>query len=89
MNVIPARKEKKIRKQVELMKSNSRCSICYHRREVFDDETGKIIGISNTTFAPTEGLIGTFIRYGPFNGACTTMIRRKMRQKMVLINRFE
>jgi glycosyltransferase involved in cell wall biosynthesis len=66
----------KIRKQVEFMEKNLNCTICYHNLEVFDSDTGKILSYFNDEKNIYEGNIKTTIKYGTFNGACSSMVRR-------------
>lgn len=66
----------KIRKQVEFMEANPDCSICYHNLEVFDSNTKKTLYFFNDKkFNTHEGDITVSIKYGTFNGACSTMTR--------------
>ncbi len=68
----------KISKQVEYMESNPECTICYHSRDVFDSETNRTISISNSKDKDKiNGTVRESIRYGTFNGACSTMVRRE------------
>lgn len=65
----------KIRKQVEYMEANLDCAICYHDLEVFDSDTGSILFIFSKKNKPREGGVRVALRYGCFNGACSTMVR--------------
>lgn len=66
----------KIKKQVEIMEKNPDCSICYHNLEVFDSLTGKTIRYFNNFSNKHTGDISKLIKYGTFNGACSTMVRK-------------
>lgn len=66
---------RKISKQVAFMEENPECTICYHSRDVFDSETNKTIKISNIK-DKINGDIRESIKYGTFNGACSTMVRK-------------
>jgi glycosyltransferase involved in cell wall biosynthesis len=64
----------KIRKQVEYMEKNPECTICYHNLDVFQSETNKTLYYFNEKYKYT-GDVYTAVKYGTFNGACSTMIR--------------
>jgi len=64
----------KIRKQVEYMEKHLECTICYHNLEVFDSDSGKILYYFNEK-NKYEGDVRTAIKYGTFNGACSSMVR--------------
>lgn len=64
----------KIRKQVEYMENNPECTICYHNLDVFQSDTNKTLYYFNQK-RRYEGNVYTAIKYGTFNGACSTMIR--------------
>lgn len=66
----------KIKEQVQFMENNPNCSISYHDTEVFDNKTNRTMYISSEKSKPYEGDISISIKYGVFNGACSTMIRR-------------
>lgn len=65
----------KISKQVEFMEKNPDCMICYHDLDVFDSETGRNLYSFSEKNKPREGTISVIIKYGVFNGACSTMVR--------------
>jgi len=67
--------EKKIEKQVKLMKSNSNLKMCYHNAFLID-ENGKYLGKNfNHKYSPfRKGDILTSLYCGTFNCGCTTMI---------------
>lgn len=65
----------KISKQVFFMEANPECTICYHDLDVFDSDTDRSIYIRSKKVRPRQGDIRTCIRYGVFNGACSTMVR--------------
>lgn len=67
---------KKIEKQVAFMEKNPRCVICYHNLEVFNSETNKTLYYFNEKNKPRSGGFTKSLKYGVFNGACSTMIRR-------------
>ncbi|HHO42468.1 MAG TPA: glycosyltransferase, partial [Epsilonproteobacteria bacterium] len=64
----------KIRKQVEYMEENQECTICYHNLDVFQSDTNETLYYFNKK-TKYEGDVYTSIKYGTFNGACSTMIR--------------
>jgi len=70
----------KIKKQVEYMEKNQECTICYHNLDVFQSETNKTLHYFNDK-KKYEGDVYTSIKYGTFNGACSTMIRAKKAPK--------
>lgn len=66
----------KIRTQVDFMENHPKCSICYHNLEVFDNDSGSIIGNFNNSYNPPRtGKADVLIRYGCFNGAVANMVR--------------
>jgi len=67
----------KLTKQVEFMEKHPKCTISYHDLDVFDSETGKHLYFFSEKNQPREGGVKKLIRYGCFNGACSTMIRRE------------
>lgn len=64
----------KLSKQISFMESESQCAICYHDLEIFESTSNEILGYLNVKH---EGDIKTMIRYGCFNGGCSTMVRRE------------
>lgn len=66
----------KIRKQVDFMESNPNCTLSYHNLEVFFSDSIKDSYLLNTDSNPKEGNVETMIKYGCFNGGCSTMLRR-------------
>jgi len=66
----------KIRRQVEFMEAHPDCTICYHDLDVFDSETGKTLYLFSEQSKPREGDARVLVRFGTFNGACSTMVRR-------------
>lgn len=66
----------KISRQVEFMEENQNCSICYHDLDVFDSATNRTLYKFSKKNKPREGGISVLIKYGVFNGACSTMVRR-------------
>lgn len=66
----------KISQQVDFMENNSDCAICYHDLDVFDNNTGETLYRFNEKHTPHEGGVIKSIRYGTFNGACSTMLLR-------------
>lgn len=65
----------KIKKQVEYMEKNPECTICYHNLEVFQSETNKTLYYFNEKYKYI-GDVYASIKYGTFNGACSTMARK-------------
>lgn len=66
----------KISKQVQFMESRPECDICYHDLEVFHSDSGKSMYKFSQKNRPREGDVRVSIRYGTFNGACSTMVRK-------------
>lgn len=65
----------KLSAQVKFMEANKKCSICYHNLDVFESETGKVLKRFNDRKNTHEGDIRKSLKYGTFNGACSTMVR--------------
>jgi glycosyltransferase involved in cell wall biosynthesis len=65
----------KITRQVDYMEKHPDCTICYHDLDVFDSETGVTLYIFSEKNKPREGNVSVIIKYGVFNGACSTMVR--------------
>ncbi|WP_298448158.1 glycosyltransferase [uncultured Marinobacter sp.] len=66
----------KLRKQVEFMESDPDCTICYHDLDVFDSLTNRTLYRFSEKNTPKEGDVKVAVKYGCFNGACSTMVRR-------------
>jgi glycosyltransferase involved in cell wall biosynthesis len=66
----------KLKKQVEFMESDPECTICYHDLDVFDSVTNRTLYHFSEKNAPKEGGVEVSVKYGCFNGACSTMVRR-------------
>lgn len=71
----------KISAQVEFMERNNECTICYHDLIVFDSDTGCCINLFSEKNQPKEGDVIDIIKYGCFNGACATLIRKSKAPK--------
>jgi len=67
----------KLSRQVEFMEKNGNCAISYHDLDVFNGETGQTIYLFSQKNKPRQGGIEKLVKYGCFNGACSTMIRRE------------
>ncbi|RBQ30939.1 glycosyl transferase 2 family protein [Arcobacter sp. FW59] len=67
----------KIKKQVEYMENNEKCSICYHNLEVFESQTSKHLYYFNDSKNKYEGEADMLIKFGTFNGGCSNMVRRE------------
>lgn len=65
----------KLSKQVAYMEANPICTISYHNLEVFDSDTNENLYYFNKRNRSVNGDIRTSIRYGTFNGACSSMVR--------------
>jgi glycosyltransferase involved in cell wall biosynthesis len=65
----------KISKQVEFMEANPDCTISYHDLDVFDSDSNETLYLQSKKVKPRQGNIKTSIKYGVFNGACSTMVR--------------
>jgi len=70
----------KIYRQVRFMESNPGCTICYHNLRVFDSDSGSLIFFFNDK-QKHSGDVKTAIKYGAFNGACSTMVRKEKTPK--------
>lgn len=66
----------KLGAQVALMEGDPLCVLSYHDLEVFHSSTGKWLYLFSERARPREGDVRAAIRFGTFNGACATMIRR-------------
>lgn len=66
----------KISKQVQYMEDHPNCTICYHQHEAFDDESGDIKYLSFKKYKKRQGDVKVAIKYGTFNGALASMVRR-------------
>jgi glycosyltransferase involved in cell wall biosynthesis len=66
----------KIIKQVGFMEANPNCTLLYHNLEVFFSDTNQKSYFFNSKKDAKEGDIRTMIKYGSFNGGCSTMLRR-------------
>ena len=64
----------KIFEQVEIMENHPDCSLCYHNLRVFNSIDNSTIGFFNKTLRPS-GSVELLMKYGCFNGACSTMTR--------------
>jgi glycosyltransferase involved in cell wall biosynthesis len=71
----------KISIQVDYMERNPDCVISYHDMDVFDSDSNKTLYFGSQKNRPREGGIDVCIKYGAFNGACTTMVRASSRPK--------
>lgn len=66
----------KLSRQVSFMEDNEDCSICYHDLDVFESITNRTLYYFSDKNKPLEGDASVVIKYGTFNGACSTMVRR-------------
>lgn len=66
----------KLSKQVAYMEKNPECTICYHDLDVFQSETGQTLYLFSQKSKPRQGDVRVAIKYGTFNGACSTLVRR-------------
>lgn len=64
----------KLTKQVDFMQANPNCTICYHNLDVFDSDSNKTLYYFNEK-NKLNGDIRTSIRFGTFNGACSSLLR--------------
>jgi len=58
------------------MESNPSCTISYHDLEVFESDSNKLLYMFSDKNPPKNGKIQTSIKWGTFNGACSTMTRK-------------
>lgn len=70
--------KRKIVSQVELLEEDASISICYHDMEVISGKEQKITHLFSDFNIPRNGDISTVIKYGTFNCASSTMVRRKV-----------
>lgn len=68
----------KLAKQVEFMECNDDVVVCFHDLDVFESSTNKTMYKMSQQNTPRTGLVSTMVKHGPFNGACSTMVRRDM-----------
>lgn len=66
----------KISAQVEFMEAHSECNICYHDLSVVDSKIGEELYKFSEKYSPRSGNVKTIVRWGTFNGASSTMVRR-------------
>jgi len=66
----------KIAAQVTLMENDCNIVISYHDLNVFDSESNCTLYRFNERNKPKNGGSKVLIKYGSFNGACSTMVRR-------------
>jgi len=66
----------KIRAQVDYMESHPECSISYHNLEVFESPSNRVLGLFSTRRDRRSGGLAELVKYGAFNGACSTLVRR-------------
>lgn len=66
----------KIKKQVDFMEANKSCTLLYHNLEVFFSDSNQESYLLNNNRNMKEGGVKTMIKYGCFNGGCSTMLRR-------------
>lgn len=67
----------KITTQVNFMEAHPECAISYHNVEIFNSDTGEILGLYNGPGAtyPYEGTVDVAVKHGTFNGALSCMVR--------------
>ncbi len=66
----------KLIKQVEFLENNPGYNIVYHNLDVFDSSSNKHLYFFNRKGDKYTGGINKMIKYGTFNGACSSMYRR-------------
>lgn len=66
----------KLSEQVSFLESNPDYNIVYHNLEVFDSNSGEHLRFYNGKRDKHIGDVRKLIKYGTFNGACATMVRR-------------
>ncbi len=66
----------KLKKQVTLMESKENCAICYHNLEVFNSDTGVILGLYNNRWNSVEGDYRIYLKYYCPTGGSSVMVRR-------------
>lgn len=66
----------KLSKQVRFMEANKDCYVSYHNLEVFESDSLKKMYLMNNDANAFEGGFKEIVKYGSFNGACSTMVRR-------------
>lgn len=66
----------KISEHVAFLESNPNHNIVYHNLDVFDSSNNKHLRLYNGLNDKHSGDVKKLIKYGTFNGACGTMVRR-------------
>ncbi len=67
----------KIHEQVQYFERNSDCVLCYHNLELFDSDSGKVLGrYNNYRNKARSGSVRELIRHGCFIGGNSVMVRR-------------
>ena len=66
----------KIAAQVDAMEADDGITICYHDLDVFDSSSDRTLYLFSENNKPREGKCSVLVKYGAFNGACSTMVRR-------------
>lgn len=65
----------KIRKQVEHMEAHPAAALCFHDLDVFESDSNKTIYLFSEKNRPRVGKLREVIKWGVFNGACSTMVK--------------
>lgn len=66
----------KIAAQVDIMEADDGITICYHDLDVFDSSSDRTLYLFSENNKPREGGCSVLVKYGAFNGACSSMVRR-------------
>lgn len=66
----------KVSRQVDFMEQDESCTICYHDMDVFESSSDKTIYVHSKRFSPRIGGAAQYVKYGCYNGACSSMVRR-------------
>lgn len=66
----------KIAIQVALMENEEDVVISYHDLDAFDSNSGRTLHLLSQSNKPRQGGTSVLVKHGPFNGACSTMVRR-------------
>jgi glycosyltransferase involved in cell wall biosynthesis len=67
----------KLKKQVAFLEANPTYNLVYHNLDVFESTTNKHLFYFNNKKNCRTGNIATLIKYGSFNGACATIVKRE------------
>ncbi len=67
----------KISRQLAFMQAHPDCGLSYHDIDVFDSTTNRTIYTWSSRYGRRRGDARSLVRYGPYTGATSIMVRRK------------